>query len=417
MLAENQLTFQIAVMASRYAAVFPLSELINWFYHKRGQRHEELPHSYQMMLFWAGLRGAVGVALAAGIEGENAAALRTTILVVVVLTVIVFGGTTARMLEVLGIRVGVEDEDASSDEDEGWPMPASHGRGLSLSMGPGGRRYSAKNRSGRGYEYGDDEVDDIDLSHDDDLHNHHSGQFSGYPRRSLKSGAPGAGGRNLHLNASAIGRGPERQYSQHSRSGFSTNSSESDDGEPLSAISDDRRNTYPGAMGIGMGGYGDRGDVDAEAAEHAGSSGPGSGGGGAGAEEGIMGIGGRAGMIFKDGQWFTALDERYLLPLFSNSYTARQAAKRRAKKASTHRDGRASQGDSGFNTPRGGSMDVGRPGSGMGLGSAGVGGSGGAGAGAGAAGAGGGVGGAHGEGEEWEVESENGKNKFPRTFR
>jgi len=69
------------------------------------------------MLFWAGLRGAVGVALANGFQGENAAALRTTVLVVVVLTVIMFGGTTARMLEVMGIKVGVEEEGSSSDEE------------------------------------------------------------------------------------------------------------------------------------------------------------------------------------------------------------------------------------------------------------------------------------------------------------
>lgn len=105
--------------ATRYAAVFPLSEIINFFHRVGGQRHEELPHSYQMMLFWAGLRGAVGVALAAGFKGPNAAALRTTVLVVVVLTVIIFGGTTARMLEVLGIKVGVEEDGASSDDEEG----------------------------------------------------------------------------------------------------------------------------------------------------------------------------------------------------------------------------------------------------------------------------------------------------------
>src|SRR5262249_28270902 len=47
----------------------------------------------------------------------------TTVLVVVVLTVVLFGGTTARMLEVLGIRTGVnDDEGASSDEDEGPPF-------------------------------------------------------------------------------------------------------------------------------------------------------------------------------------------------------------------------------------------------------------------------------------------------------
>lgn len=68
------------------------------------------------MLFWAGLRGAVGVALAAGMTGPNAKALKATVLVVVVLTVIIFGGTTARMLEILGIRTGVIEEIDSDDE-------------------------------------------------------------------------------------------------------------------------------------------------------------------------------------------------------------------------------------------------------------------------------------------------------------
>ena len=79
---------------------------------------DELPHSYQVMLFWAGLRGAVGVALAAGLSGseENVKALQATVLVVVVLTVIIFGGTTARMLEIMGIRTGVVEEVDSDDE-------------------------------------------------------------------------------------------------------------------------------------------------------------------------------------------------------------------------------------------------------------------------------------------------------------
>ena len=108
---------QIAVIATRYLAVFPLASIINFVHRARGQRHDELPHSYQMMLFWAGLRGAVGVALSNGFQGENAAALRTTVLVVVVLTVIMFGGTTARMLEVMGIKVGVEEEGSSGDDE------------------------------------------------------------------------------------------------------------------------------------------------------------------------------------------------------------------------------------------------------------------------------------------------------------
>lgn len=127
--ADNELLFQppliivtgIAVVAARWVAVFPLSKAINWFIRYRARQRgqevgDELPYNYQAMLFWAGLRGAVGVALAALLTGGNAYALRATVLVVVVLTVIIFGGTTARMLEILGIRTGVVEEIDSDDE-------------------------------------------------------------------------------------------------------------------------------------------------------------------------------------------------------------------------------------------------------------------------------------------------------------
>lgn len=111
----------LAVCVARWVAVFPLSKAINWFIRYRARRRgievgDELPYNYQAMLYWAGLRGAVGVALAALLTGENAYALKSTVLVVVVLTVIIFGGTTARMLEILGIRTGVVDEIDSDDE-------------------------------------------------------------------------------------------------------------------------------------------------------------------------------------------------------------------------------------------------------------------------------------------------------------
>ena len=112
----------VGVCAARYAAVFPLSKLINWVHRFRARRRgqdvaDELPYSYQVMLFWAGLRGAVGVALAAGLQSsKNFQALQATVLVVVVLTVIIFGGTTARMLEIMGIRTGVVEEVDSDDE-------------------------------------------------------------------------------------------------------------------------------------------------------------------------------------------------------------------------------------------------------------------------------------------------------------
>ncbi|KAJ5461274.1 Endosomal/prevacuolar sodium/hydrogen exchanger [Penicillium daleae] len=117
------------ICLARYLAVFPLSKAINWFIRYRARRRgievaDELPFAYQAMLFWAGLRGAVGVALAAGLSGVNAPTLRATVLVVVVLTVIIFGGTTARMLEILGIRTGVVEEIDSDDE---FDIEVTHG--------------------------------------------------------------------------------------------------------------------------------------------------------------------------------------------------------------------------------------------------------------------------------------------------
>lgn len=109
------------ICAARWCAVFPLAKLINAVARYRQRRHgmdaaEEIPYAHQAMIYWAGLRGAVGVALAAGLSGTNGSTLRATVLVVVVLTVIIFGGTTARMLEILGIRTGVVEEIDSDDE-------------------------------------------------------------------------------------------------------------------------------------------------------------------------------------------------------------------------------------------------------------------------------------------------------------
>ncbi|KAJ5735540.1 uncharacterized protein N7483_000665 [Penicillium malachiteum] len=128
----NPLFILVAVFGiclARYLAVFPLSKAINWFIRYKARRRgievaDELPFAYQAMLFWAGLRGAVGVALAAGLSGANAPVLRATVLVVVVLTVIIFGGTTARMLEIMGIRTGVVEE---LDSDDEFDIEVAHG--------------------------------------------------------------------------------------------------------------------------------------------------------------------------------------------------------------------------------------------------------------------------------------------------
>lgn len=122
----------IGICVARWCAVFPLSAAINWFIRYRARRRgqeaaEEIPTNWKILIFWAGLRGAVGVALAAGLTGQSGYALKATVLVVVVLTVIIFGGTTARMLEILNIRTGVVDEIDSDDEFDIEPVPHTPG--------------------------------------------------------------------------------------------------------------------------------------------------------------------------------------------------------------------------------------------------------------------------------------------------
>lgn len=122
----------VGICAARWCAVFPLSGAINWFIRYRARRRgqevaEEIPLNWKILIFWSGLRGAVGVALAAGLTGQSGYALKATVLVVVVLTVIIFGGTTARMLEILNIRTGVIEEIDSDDEFDIEPVPHSGG--------------------------------------------------------------------------------------------------------------------------------------------------------------------------------------------------------------------------------------------------------------------------------------------------
>ena len=257
----------VSVIFTRYASVFPLSEMIN-LYSRRFRPHlpssmtssttasptsseDELPHSYQMMIFWAGLRGAVGVALAAGFKGKNAESLRMTVLVVVVLTVLVFGGTTARMLEVLGIRTGVDDpegdvedsDDEAGGESKGW---RSYGRSRSNSRRPAVRRFS----------YRDSDHDDRAQS-PEGYWNHHN-------RESTHRQPPG----------SPIPSSPSEYDS---------------DGAEVLPLAPTASYPFPATSSAGQP-----------------PSGPGTPEGGS-----------------SRGKWFQTIDEQYLLPIFSNATASR----------------------------------------------------------------------------------------------
>jgi sodium/hydrogen exchanger-like protein 6/7 len=263
----------VAVIFTRYAAVFPLSELINFFLrHARGQRSEELPHAYQMMLFWAGLRGAVGVALAAGFKGNNAQTLRMTVLVVVVFTVVLFGGTTARMLEVLEIRTGVDDEGATSSDDDEPILTRRTGRYHRLPDD-----YQAYSRAAAriGSHYAN-----IPRSY-----NHHTQNLNQSPSRTALH----------HGTQSQQPFSPLRTGSVFSAA--SSDSDVSDGGEVLPLAS-----TSSGAPADGV----------------------------PGPESSSLAVG--PAERSEDSKWFQAIDERYLLPLFSNATASRTFNARRMRR-------------------------------------------------------------------------------------
>ncbi|SCV73124.1 BQ2448_7049 [Microbotryum intermedium] len=283
-----------AVCIARYCAVFPISKGINVFFKARGNRADELPHSYQMMLFWAGLRGAVGVALAEGMKGPNAIALRTTVLVSVVLTVVVFGGTIGRMIEILGIRTGVEDDDPESSDDEG------------------GAVYAVTNGEG-----------DIEGS------------------RSAAGGSKAAGAGShkvrscLPTNAKFGGNGHGGR-SGGEQGALSTMDSPYNDRMALRSLSSVTppssvprmgtlypHGTFKGPISPSHSSRDSGSDSDGDVLPSVSKAGAG------GTAAAAAGEGNNT-RVWRDGQWFTVLDERYLLPVFSNATASRRQANKKA---------------------------------------------------------------------------------------
>lgn len=376
----------LAVVASRYCAVFPIARVINTINRARHNRRaraagggglprssgeEELPKQYQIMLFWAGLRGAVGFALSAGIEGQNAVALQTTVLVTVVLTVIVFGGTTAQMLEILGIRTGVQDDENDSDDEEaedGMRLRGVNRRAYSSSYRDHAER-TGLTRSANRYTSGKDYRD---------------GSNSSSPRTSLSPGPYGAKGGAV---AGAISRQSMSGITSSLGSGAGGFADDLDEEDELSAYSSEilpsRTSTpappFSGGFATTAAGGNHNTRIGAvgptalpglslseirKAVMEVSSSEPGAAAGTSSPAKQLLD---RAGLVMKDGQWFQAIDQKYLLPLFSNSVAsrkheekkiarlaARDAAATRFDTSTVHEDdtSTATAGDGGHGTGR-----------------------------------------------------------------
>ncbi|XP_039578170.1 sodium/hydrogen exchanger 9 isoform X5 [Passer montanus] len=97
----------VAIFVARASNIYPLSFLLNL------GRKQKIPRTFQHMMMFSGLRGAIAFALAIrDTESQPKQMMFSTALLMVFFTVWVFGGGTTAMLTWLQIRVGVDpDED------------------------------------------------------------------------------------------------------------------------------------------------------------------------------------------------------------------------------------------------------------------------------------------------------------------
>ncbi|SNX85181.1 probable NHX1 - Na+/H+ exchanger of the prevacuolar compartment - involved in salt tolerance [Melanopsichium pennsylvanicum] len=348
-----------AVVASRYCAVFPIASVVNAVKRARNNRRaratggggvprgtveEELPRQYQIMLFWAGLRGAVGFALSAGIEGQNAIALQTTVLVTVVLTVIVFGGTTAQMLEILGIRTGVQDDEGDSDDDEEDEDDAMRLRGMQRRTYLGSDNYrDPSERAGltRGRFAANTKSGYRDASETSSPRASLSHSSSVYGRGGSKAGGGVRGGfaDDLDEDDEVSRYSSELLPSRSSTPGLSSGLNPLTAGASISrlntpGLSSARSPTSSSATnGVGLPSLSEIRKAITEASSSDGTT-----------SSPAKQLLDQAGLVMKDGQWFQAIDQKYLLPLFSNSVASRKHEEKKIARIAA-RDAAASQLD------------------------------------------------------------------------
>lgn len=94
-------------LLGRALNIFPLSFIINL---NRPARRR-IPFRMQVVMWWAGLRGAVALALARLMPALDSKVYQATTLAIVLLTTVVGGGSTASVLEATGMRASDRMED------------------------------------------------------------------------------------------------------------------------------------------------------------------------------------------------------------------------------------------------------------------------------------------------------------------
>ncbi|EPB76749.1 sodium/hydrogen exchanger 3 [Ancylostoma ceylanicum] len=106
----------ISITAARALFVYPLSFVLNL------RRRPRLPRSYQHMLVFAGLRGAMAFALAdRNTATDNRQVICSTTAAIVMVTVFFNGGMTSWMIDYLGIKHGCVGERSRAETDNNMP--------------------------------------------------------------------------------------------------------------------------------------------------------------------------------------------------------------------------------------------------------------------------------------------------------
>ena len=98
----------IFCLIARMANIFPFAALANL------GRHVQLPFKMQILMWFAGLRGAIAFALSQNMPGAHRDVYISTTLSVVILTTVVCGGLTEPMLTRMDMRVA----NAEKDDDD-----------------------------------------------------------------------------------------------------------------------------------------------------------------------------------------------------------------------------------------------------------------------------------------------------------
>jgi len=100
----------LACFVSRFFNIFPLSLFVNV------KRKTKITFKMQLMIWFAGLRGAVAFALALNVRTSHRSQVITTTLFLVLFTTLVLGGLTAPILKKLHLQMNPPDQEVEMHE-------------------------------------------------------------------------------------------------------------------------------------------------------------------------------------------------------------------------------------------------------------------------------------------------------------